>query len=99
MIILSNSNQIEITESDQESGQDRNQLIRRVGALAQTTVFKLENQEKYPDYRDVKILVKPLVPEGLWIEYAEADLDENGEIQFYSQQALIDEAFELIEQK
>jgi hypothetical protein len=60
-------------------------------------VLKLEDKDEYPDYRDIKILVKPLVPEGLWIEYEEADLDDNGEIQFYSQQALVDEALKLIE--
>ena len=61
-------------------------------------VFKLEDKEKYPDYKEIKVLVQPAgVPLSEWAEYAEGELDSKGEIQFYSQQALIEETLELIE--
>jgi hypothetical protein len=61
-------------------------------------VFKLEDKEKYPDYKEIKVLVTPAgVPLAEWAEYAEGELDSEGEIQFYSQQALIEETLELIE--
>jgi hypothetical protein len=59
-------------------------------------VFKLKDKEEYPNFKDVKILVQPDVPLAGWAEYAEGNFDDNGEIQFYSQQALVEETMDLI---
>ncbi len=58
--------------------------------------LKLNEKDTYPDYRDIKILVKLGSPEGKWVQYAEGELDSEGKIQFYSQQDVIDEIMELI---
>jgi len=54
-------------------------------------VFKLEEKDKYPDYQDIKILVQPDVPYAGWALYGEGELDKEGDIQFYSQQDIIEE--------
>ena len=59
-------------------------------------VFKLKDTEENPDLKDVKILVQPDVPLSGWAEYAEGDLDEDGEIQFYSQRLIVEETMDLI---
>ena len=59
-------------------------------------VLKLNEKDEYPDYKDIKILVKPGSPEGKWVQYAEGALDSEGKIQFYSQQELLDEVMKLI---
>ena len=58
---------------------------------ANWSVYRLVDKEKYPDYKDVKILAQPKdVPYAEWSEYAEGMLDSEGKIQFYSQQDIID---------
>ncbi len=53
-------------------------------------VFKLEDKNKYPNNKEVKILVQPKdVPFASWSEYAEGKLDSEGNIYFYSQQDVI----------
>jgi hypothetical protein len=59
-------------------------------------VFKLKDKERFPDFKDLKILVQPDVPYAGWAGYAEGNLDSDGEMQFYSQQAIIDELMEQI---
>jgi hypothetical protein len=60
-------------------------------------VFKVEDKEKNPTYKDVKILVQPYdVPFAKWAEYAEGDLDPDNNIKFYSQQEIIDEVLSQI---
>ncbi len=59
-------------------------------------IFKLNKKDKYPNYRDIKILVKPCSPEGKWVQYDEGEIDSEGKIQFYSQQDVIDEIMDLI---
>jgi hypothetical protein len=54
-------------------------------------VFKLEDKDRFPDYQDIKILVQPDVPYAGWALYGEGNLDEDGNIQFYSQDDIIDE--------
>jgi hypothetical protein len=54
-------------------------------------VFKLEEKDKYPNFKDIKILVQPDVPYAGWALYGEGELDKKGDIQFYSQQDIIEE--------
>ena len=50
-----------------------------------------------PDNKQIKILVQPNdVPYVSWSEYAEGELDKDGNIQFYSQQDLIDNMLSMI---
>ena len=61
-------------------------------------VFKLTDKDKYPNYREIKILVQPKeVPGAGWAEYAEGKLNSEGKIQFYSQQEIIDDIMEQLE--
>ncbi|KYK20268.1 hypothetical protein AYK21_01535 [Thermoplasmatales archaeon SG8-52-2] len=54
-------------------------------------VFKLEEKDKYLNYQDVKILVQPDVPYAGWALYGEGELDEEENINFYSQEDIISE--------
>jgi hypothetical protein len=60
---------------------------------AKWIVFKLEDKDKYPDYKEIKIMVTPDVPYTGWAEYAEGELDSEGNIQVYSQQKIINELY------
>jgi len=51
--------------------------------------LKLVEEDKYPQLKEVKILVKPNSPRGVWILFSEGKLDSNGKIQFYSQEEII----------
>jgi len=51
--------------------------------------LKLVEVDKYPQFKEVKILVKPNSLEGRWILYSEGELDSNDKIQFYSQEKII----------
>jgi hypothetical protein len=75
-------------------------IIRHMGAWspvdpinANWLVFKLEDKNKHPDYKEIKILVQPDVPYSGWAEYAEGEIDSEGNINVYSQQAIINEIF------
>jgi len=58
-------------------------------------VFKLEDKNKYPYYREVKVLVQPKdVPCAGWAEYAGGELDSKGDMQFYSQETIFDNVLE-----
>jgi hypothetical protein len=61
-------------------------------------VFKVDEdyKEKHPHVMDLKILTQPELEYMSWAEYCEANLDKNGEIVIYSQQELVDTAFEKI---
>ena len=60
---------------------------------ANWTVFILEDDQINENYREVIVLVQPKsVPFAKWSKYAEGQLDSEGNIQFYSQKDLIDEA-------
>jgi hypothetical protein len=59
-------------------------------------VFKLEDKNKYPDYKEIKIMVSPDVPYAGWAEYAEGELDSEGNIKVYSQQTIINELYSQI---
>lgn len=61
-------------------------------------VFKLENKGKYPNYNDVKILVQPDIPYSGWALFKEGNLDTNDDIQFYSQETIIDNILEELKQ-
>ena len=62
---------------------------------ANWSAFRLVDKDKYPHYKNVKILVQPTdVPYAEWAEYAEGNLDSEGNIKFYSQQDIIDEIME-----
>ena len=54
-------------------------------------VFKLEDNKKYPDCKDVKVFVQPDVPYDGWAIYAETNLDSEGDMQFYSQQDAVND--------
>ena len=54
-------------------------------------VFKLEDKDKYPNYKEIKILVQPDVPYAGWALFAEGELDSEGDIQFYSMQDIVDD--------
>lgn len=55
-------------------------------------VFKLADKEKNPNNREIKVLVIPKdVTTADWVQYAEGELDSNGDIQFYSQEEIVDE--------
>jgi hypothetical protein len=58
---------------------------------ARWLVFKLEEEDKYPNYKDIKVLVQPDVPYAGWALYGEGELDKEGNIIFYSQEDIIDE--------
>ena len=54
-------------------------------------VFRLIDKEKNPNYKEIKVLVIPKdVTTADWVQYAEGELDSNNDIQFYSQDAIID---------
>jgi hypothetical protein len=53
-------------------------------------VFKLDDKDKYPNYYDVKIFVRPEFHNTTWSLYTEGNLDTKGNIQTYSQQDIID---------
>ena len=60
-------------------------------------VFRLADKENYPDFKEVRILVKTKnVPYSSWSEYAEGELDKEGNFKFYSQQAIINEVISKI---
>lgn len=63
---------------------------------AKWIVFKLEDKDKFPDYKDIKIMVQPDVPYAGWAEYAEGELDSEGNIKIYSQQEIINELYSKI---
>jgi len=54
-------------------------------------VFKLVEEDKYPNYQDIKILVQPDVPYAGWALYGEGELDKEGNINLYSQEEIIEE--------
>lgn len=54
-------------------------------------VFKLEDNKKYPDCKYVKVFVQPDVPYAGWAIYAETNLDSEGNMQFYSQQDVVND--------
>ena len=54
-------------------------------------VFKLDEKDKYPNYQDIKILVQPDVPYAGWALYGEGELDEEENINLYSQEDIISE--------
>ncbi|KYK24999.1 hypothetical protein AYK24_05520 [Thermoplasmatales archaeon SG8-52-4] len=56
-------------------------------------VFKLEDKDINPDYKDIKIMVQPDVPYAGWAEYAEGELDSEGNFKIYSQQEIINELY------
>jgi len=58
--------------------------------------FKLDDKDKYPNYKDVKILVQPQVPFAVWTVYADGLLNSEGKIRFYSAQEIIDGIMEKI---
>lgn len=53
-------------------------------------VFRLQEKDKYPNYKEIKVLVQPDVPYAGWALYAEGELNSEGNIQFYSAQEIID---------
>jgi len=58
---------------------------------ANWSVFRLEDKNLNPNFREIKILAQPKdVPYASWSNYGDGYLDSNGNIQFYSQQKLID---------
>jgi len=61
-------------------------------------VFKINSDYKKenPEAKQVKILVQPDLSFVGWAEYAEGNLDSNGEIKIYSQQEMIDLVMERI---
>ena len=52
-------------------------------------VFKLEDTDKYPNYKEIKILVQPDVPYAGWALYGEGELDTEGNIYIYSEEEII----------
>ena len=54
-------------------------------------VFKLEDKDKYPNYKEIKILVQPDVPYAEWALFGEGSLDSDGNIQSYSQDDIIED--------
>jgi len=56
--------------------------------------LKLVAANKNPQYKEVKILVKPCSPEGKWVQYSEGELDSDGNIVFYSQETVVNNALE-----
>jgi hypothetical protein len=58
---------------------------------AKWLVFKLEDKEKYPNFKEIKILVQPDVPYAGWALYGEGELDKEGNIHFYSQEKIIED--------
>jgi hypothetical protein len=80
-------------------------LVKRMGdwspvkpITANWLVFKLKEKDKFPNFKPIKILVQPDVPYAGWAEYAEGELDSNGKIQVYSQQAIVDELYSQLEE-
>jgi len=57
-------------------------------------VFRLKDQDEYPDYKEIKILVQPNVPYAGWAEYAEGELNEENDFSFYSAQEIINDILE-----
>ena len=48
-------------------------------------VYKIRDEEKNPDYKDVKIYAQPNIKTTKqWVLYDEADLDENENFKFFS---------------
>ncbi|MCX6666719.1 MAG: hypothetical protein NTV74_00535, partial [Euryarchaeota archaeon] len=49
------------------------------------SVYKLVDKENYPNYRDIKIFAQPKIKTTKqWVLNQEADLDAEGNLQFYS---------------
>jgi hypothetical protein len=49
------------------------------------SVYKLVDKENYPNYRDIKIFAQPKIKTTKqWVLNQEADLDSEGNLQFYS---------------
>jgi len=58
------------------------------------TVLRLVEADKYPQFKEIKILVKPNSPEGQWVQYCEGELDSEVKILFYSQEEIINSVLE-----
>ncbi len=56
--------------------------------------LRLVDADKYPQYKEVKIMVKPGSPEGKWVQYSEGELDSDGNIVFYSQETIVNSVLE-----
>ena len=57
-------------------------------------VFKLEEEDKYSDCKDVKIYAQPNVMYAGWNLIWEGDFNSEGDIEFYSAESIIDEIME-----
>jgi hypothetical protein len=56
------------------------------------SVYRLIDKEKNPNFRDVKIFAQPkIITTQQWVFNREADLDADGNLQFYSFDALLKE--------
>ena len=61
--------------------------------------LRLVEADKYPEFKEVKILVKLVgSPEGKWVQYSEGELDSDGNIQFYSQETIVNNILKELKQ-
>jgi hypothetical protein len=60
--------------------------------------LRLVEADKYPELKEIKILVKPNVPDSKWVQYSEGELDIEGNLQFYSQDTIVNNILEELKQ-